>query len=250
MAPATQALVLSASLLVSMLVCIEIGYRIGWRSEYPAAGQAGVGAAVLGLLGLVIAFTFAAAQSRFEFSRKLIVEEANAIGTAYLRLDLLPDADQAPLRRLFRDYVNARLHVYENYADPRLFEASFAEATRLQSEIWRTATAASRGRQAALIVLPAINQMIDITTARKVALTTHTPTLVVVLLESLSLLSAVAAGYGMSARKHRSWLHILLYTLAITVTFYVVLDLDNPRVGLIRLDKADKVLWDLRDTMR
>ena len=80
-------------------------------------GASLVDAAVTGILGLLIAFTFAGAQSRLDARRQLIVRETNIIGTAYLRLDLLPPEDQPAIRQLFRDYVDARLRMHDGLLD-------------------------------------------------------------------------------------------------------------------------------------
>jgi hypothetical protein len=112
-----EAALLAVGLFASLLACLEIGRRIGVRraaqeGEAARAGAGVVEGAVFALLGLLIAFTFSGAASRFDHRRTLIVEEANAIGTAYLRLDLLPAAAQEELRESFRRYVDARLAVY------------------------------------------------------------------------------------------------------------------------------------------
>jgi hypothetical protein len=100
---------ISVGLFLGMLACLEIGYRIGRRAAPtdPNAyeGLSAIEAAIFALLGLLLGFAFAGAVSRLDARRQLIVQEANAIGTAYLRLDLLPPSDQPDLRRLFRDYL-------------------------------------------------------------------------------------------------------------------------------------------------
>src|SRR5262245_1505985 len=105
-------------LFLGMLLFLEIGRRVGIRrrKEDAEAGGEGVGAldgAVFALLGLLIAFSFSGASSRFDTRRELIVEETNDIGTAYLRLDLLPTHLQPALRESFRRYLDARLEVYQ-----------------------------------------------------------------------------------------------------------------------------------------
>jgi len=94
-------------------------------------------AAVLALLGLLLGFSFAGGASRLDARRERIVQEANAIGAAYLRWDLLPSTEQPEMRRLFREYVDARLHVYELLAYVKAAEA-LAHAEQLQKEIWST----------------------------------------------------------------------------------------------------------------
>jgi hypothetical protein len=183
----------------------------------------------------------------------MIVEEANAIGTAYLRLDLLPAGDQPEIRHLFHEYLDARLGAYEKLPDLEAAEREVDRSARLQQEIWSRAVAASRDdptRNAARLLLPALNEMIDITTSRTVALHTYLPPLIFALLIVVALLSGLLAGYSMAKRQRRAWLHLLLYAAAISLTIYVVLDLDQPRLGLIRLNAADKALYQLRDSIR
>lgn len=236
-----------------MLLALEAGYRVG-RREQTDKGHPGTGAveaALFGLLGLILAFTFSGAASRLDARRTMIVDEANAIGTAYLRIDLLPAAEQAPMRDLFRRYLDARLLVYEKLHDRGAAVAQLEEAAKLQTEIWTRAEAATRGNQAAaLLLLPAINQMIDITTTRTMAMQTHVPTAIVALLFVLALMSAMVAGYAISERGRRTVLHMVLFALAISTTVFAVLDLEYPRFGIIRVTGADRALTDLRKSMR
>jgi hypothetical protein len=110
------AMLLAGGLFLALVACLEIGRRVGVRraardGEAARAGAGVVEGAVFALLGLLVAFTFSGAAARFDQRRALIVEEANAIGTAYLRLDLLPAAAREELRESFRRYVDARLAV-------------------------------------------------------------------------------------------------------------------------------------------
>jgi hypothetical protein len=239
-------------LLIGMLVCLEIGYRIG-RKEKAYEGTSTVEAAVLGLLGLILAFTFGAVQTRLDTRRELIIKEANAIGTAYLRLDLLPPSEQPGIRDLFRRYLDVRLRFYQMLLDREAAVREFVEFRKLQDEIWDRALVACRREQwtpAAMLVLPAINEMIDVTSARRLMLQTHNPGIVTALLLALAGCGGIVAGYGMSARKSRSLLHIILYAVTVTATVNAVIELDYPRAGLIRLVSADDILMQLRDTIK
>lgn len=181
------------------------------------------------------------------------MQEANAIGTAYLRLDELPSNDQPEMRRLFREYLDTRLRVYENLSDQEATEQAVARVAQLQQEIWSRAVTASRAdpsQNTARLLLPALNEMIDITTTRMIALRTHLPALIFALLTCVALLSGLLAGYAMAKRKSRSWLHMLLYAAVVAVTVYTVLDLDYPRSGFIHLDAADNALRQLRNSIR
>ncbi len=113
-----------------------------------------------------------------------------------------------------------------------------------------SASAADASQNVARLLLPALNEMIDVTTARTIALHARLPTLIFDVLMCMALLSGLLAGYAMAKRKSRSWLHMLLYALVVAVTIYAVLDLEYPRSGWIRLDSADRALLELRDSIR
>src|SRR5262249_33841892 len=153
-----------------------------------------------GLMGLLMAFTFSNAASRFDTRRQLVVQEANAIGTAYLRLDMLPASAQPALRESFRRYLDARLAVYQKLPDFQAARAELDRATALQGEIWTQAVTACHEAPppSALLVLPALNEMIDITTTRTVTAQTHAPVVIFILMAALALASSLLAGYAMA----------------------------------------------------
>lgn len=251
------AAVVSISLLVGMLACLEAGYRVGrytsTKSESSHQGTGTIEAAVFALLGLLLGFTFANGISHLDQRRELIVREANAIGTAYLRLDLMPPTQQPEMRSLLRAYLDSRLGLYEKISDHDAARQELARAAQLQQEIWSRAVAAipaDPNQHVARLLLPALNDMIDVTTSRSIALHTHLPPLIFGLSITVALLSGLLAGYEMAKRKRRSLLHMLLYAIVIALTVYTVLDLDNPRFGLIRLNSADRALIQLRDSIR
>jgi hypothetical protein len=140
------ALSIVAGLFVAMLVFLEIGRRIG-REQKPG-GIASAEGAIFGLMGLLIAFTFGSAAVRFVTRRNLINEEANDIETAYLRLDLLPNAAQPKLREAFRHYVDTRLEIYRTLRDAYAVRAALARMTEEQNAIWRDSVAACAARRA------------------------------------------------------------------------------------------------------
>ena len=246
---------------VGMMTCLEIGYRFGHRrvidpefnQQSGAADNSGVVAAsIFGLLGLLLGFSFAGGTSRLESKRELVIQEANAIGTAYLRLDLLPEPQRAKLRTLFGEYLDVRLAVYRKLPDLSAAESELARVAELQQRIWSQAVNASKaeGGEYARLVLPAINEMIDITTSRTVALYTHLPRLIFTLLIAVALITGLLAGHTMGERRKRSWFYTIAYALVVSLTIYAVVDLDHPRSGLIRLDAADATMTRLRDSIR
>jgi len=258
MSHAVTVFVFTFGLFLGMLLFMEIGRRIAVRRMREDTGAAGEGVgtvdgAVFALLGLLIAFTFSRASSRFDARRQLIVEETNDIGTAYLRLDLLPADFQPALRESFRRYLDARIEVYRKLPDIAAAKESLAKANELQSRIWREAVAATQAAgappAAPILLLPALNAMIDITTTRTMATQMHPPTIVFVMFFGLALAASLLAGYGMTGSKVRSWFHMLGFALVMAIAVFVILDIEYPRLGLIRVDAFDQALIDLRESM-
>jgi amino acid transporter len=206
------------------------------------------------LYGLLIAFTFSGAPARFDTRRALIADEANAIGTAYLRLDLLSPESQPALREQFRTYLDSRIEVYREFPDIKSAEAELAQSNLLQKTIWREAIAATRlpgaHPDAAKLLLPAVNDMIDITTTRTIAARTHPPPIIFFLLFVLSLVCSLLAGYGMAVSKERNWLHITAFAAFAVIVVYVILSIEYPRSGTIHLDVYDEMLVDLHKSMK
>jgi hypothetical protein len=255
---AVYVLVFTLGLFLGMLLFLEIGQRIAARRRKEDAGSTGEGigavdGAVFALLGLLIAFTFSGAAARFDTRRQLIVEETNHIGTAYLRLDLLPAALQPALRESFRRYLDARIEVYRKLPDLTAAKEQLAKANELQKQIWQQAVAASRAEgvpsAAPILLLPALNAMIDITTTRTMVTLMHPPAIVFVMLFGLALAASLLAGYGMTGSKVRRWFHMLGFALVVAFSVYVILDIEYPRLGLIRVDTFDQALVDLRESM-
>lgn len=251
----------AVGLFIGMLLFMEIGRRAGIRriKEDPESARSGLGTvdgAAFALFGLLIAFTFFGAASRFNWRRELILDEANAIGTAYLRLELLPTNMQPALRDLFRKYLDSRLLFYAKLSDIGIDAAmkELAVSTKLQGQIWTQAIAATRAEgahpNAGMLLLPALNEMSDITTTRTMAIRTHPPPIILILLFGLGLFCAVLAGYGMASTKRRAWIHVIGFVAITVITIYVILDMEHPRWGLIRIGTYDQVLIELRENMK
>jgi len=230
-----------------MLVLLEMGRRFRILHKSPAESGA-IEGAIFALFGLLLAFTFSGAIARYDTHRQLIVEESNDIGTAYLRLDLLPPAAQPELRQLFRDYTSSRLHLYDTVTQ----EIS-PDSQQLQHEIWEKSVVASNSSgakpDAAKLLLPALNAMIDVTATRQNAFNMHPPAIVFLLLFAFSGGSAFLAGYSMTAH-NRGWFYMIALSLAVTATVYATLEIEYPRRGLIRFTDIDQTLVDLRNSMK
>ncbi len=239
-------------LFVALLLVLELGRRIGRRRvrldpTWDNRGVSTLESALLALLGLMLAFTFSGAWSRFDARRDLILRETNAIGTAWLRLDLLPAPARAKLRESVRQYVDLRLAATEaGEAKPN------ERIVALQQAIWADAAAAALAAgdgRVGQILLPALNDMFDIATARYLAVQTHPPAVIFLMLLTITFLACLLAGYGMAGGRERNWLHILCFAAAMILTIYVTIDLEYPRRGLVRVDGYDQLLVDLRAEM-
>jgi hypothetical protein len=259
MEPPVSALLFSALLFLGMLLLHEVGRRValGGRRREPDRDVGGldtIEAAVFALFGLMIAFTFSGAATRFQEKRMLIAEEANDIGTAYLRVDLVPREAQPALRELFRQYLDSRLETYRRLPDMKAAAIEMAKSKQLQDRIWAGAVAATTAPgsppSTSLLLLPALNSMIDITTTRTMSLQNHPPRIIHWLLFALGLLCSLLAGYRLSSHPRRDWPHILGFTIFTVIVVYVMLDIEYPRAGLIRLAGADQVLVELRQSMK
>jgi hypothetical protein len=257
--PPISALLFALLLFLSMLIMLETGRRLSIRrrskeSEGERGSQGTIESAVFAMFGLLVAFTFSGGAARFNEKRMLIAEEANGIETAYLRLQLVSPQAQPELQELFRRYVDSRLETHRRLPNMQAAEKEMAKSKELQEEIWTEAVAATRlpnsHPDAGKLLLPALNNMIDITTTRTMALQIHPPRIVYALLFALGLVCSLLAGYRMASGQHRSWLHILSYTFITVIIVYVILDVEYPRAGLIRLAGADQLLVQVRENMK
>lgn len=251
--------IFALALLLGMFLCFEVGRwlrrrRVARMTDNDNSGQAAVEGAIFALFGLMVAFSFSGAVSRYDVRRALVATEANYIGTAYLRIDLLAVTDQTAMRRLIKSYLDSRLEVYRSFPDIAAVESELRRSAVIQGEIWRLAVVASRSQEAhpdaGKLLLPAINDMIDISTTRTMAARSHPPLILFYLLLFLALVESIFVGFSMAASRKRSWLHPIGLVLVTTIVVYVIVDLEYPRVGLIQIGKYDQVLVDLRNSMK
>jgi hypothetical protein len=242
-------------LLVASLALLTVGRRIGERRMQldpngGSAGHAAVEAAVFGLLGLLLAFSFSGAMQRFDERRQLIAEEANAITTAYWQADLLSPEGRSVFRDTLRQYLAARIEVSRH---PRLIDwgqeflasEDVVRSEALQSRIWQIAIDPNHSQRAESVdqvLLPTLTGMFAVARARNSIGQRHPPEIIYAMLFGLTLVSSLLAGYGMAASKSPSWLHMMGFALSLAGTVFVICDVEFPRSGLIRVDTFDQVL--------
>lgn len=252
------AIVFSALIFSGILACMRIGWHVGRKRLQTLGedGQAGLGAidgAVFGLMGLLVAFTFTGAASRFNDRRDLVTQHVNAIGTAWLRLDLLAEPGREKARNGFRHYVDTQMEIVRNAGDPPAAHAGATRLASIQEEIWKTLvqeTKTDKSLPLAQVVLPPANDMFDLSTSRYMAAQQHPPPAVFVMLGILVLVSGLLAGYGMAKAERQSTLHLFGFAAIMALSVYLILDIEYPRLGLVRIDSFDQALIELRATMK
>lgn len=241
----------------TMLGFMEIGRRVGTRHLTPdiaetRKGLAAVDGVIFSLLGLLVAFTFYGAAERFDARRKMVIDEAEAIASAWSRLYLLDGNDRPGLQKLFRQYLDARLGAYRKPSEAAAAETALATSLKLQGEIWQRSLAASAKPlpiPAAPLLIPALSEMFRIAHARLATARIHPPKIIFATLIVLTLVSAIMVGHGMAGRKSRSSIHIAGYVITMVVVIYLIFQLEYPRLGFIRMEATDQVLVELRQRM-
>ena len=237
---------LAAVLFGGLVLAGGVGRRVAKRhlqrtAEFPP-GVRSIESAVLALLGLLLAFMFSGAADRFDARKHLIVEEVNAIGVAYLRLDLLPEGEREAVQMLVRRYLDTRIETYRKRPNLDAATAEMARAQALQQEIWTHTAEAARQQPTpiAQVLMPALNSMFDIAATRLAARRFHPPFVVPAMLIGVAFLSAALVGYGLGVRT-TALPHLAMFAGTIALTICIILDLEYPRLGLIRVDDVDEL---------
>ncbi len=188
--------------------------------------------AVLGLLGLLLGFSFAMGVGRYDARKQLEIDEANAIGTTWLRTDTLPEPIRSTEKQLLREYVPARMAFLSAGTDTAGIQASIAKTADLQSRMWAAAAAdASMHRDPISgLFLSTLNDAIDLSEKRLAAFENRIPIAAWVLLLMMSAAASALVGIGMT---HRSRLLLFVLPLVVAGAMTLILDLDSPRAGFV-----------------
>lgn len=241
---------IAAALLAGMLLALELGYRIGARRQRQGNADVkehvnGLQSAVLGILALLLGFTFSLSLQRFDDRSQAVVAEANAIGTAVLRAQLLPAALRDETRALLRSYVDLRVRASEVTLDERAALQSLrGEAEALQARLWaraREAVAGDAVSYAPILFAESVNTMLDSYSLRESALDRHVPELVLWLMHLTFLMAGGIVGFAAGFAGHRPSLVSLIMVALIVVLVFIILDLDRPRRGLVQVDHGSLV---------
>jgi hypothetical protein len=243
-------------LLLVSLAANELGFRYGRHrqgreSELSKTVSNTLKGSIFALVALLLAFSFSATSNRYDMRQRLVLDQANAIGTAYLRAGLLGESARDEIRALLRRYLDARLeHFRAGYRTPRA-QATQKEIEALMNGLWAQVELQNAADPAAIrtsLIVQAINEVIDLSSSRVWANRNHLPEPVLVLLLCSVIISSLLLGHssGQAASRHVGlW---MASNVVLALVIYVVLDFDRPRRGVILVDQTPLV--ELRESWR
>jgi hypothetical protein len=242
----TEQWLLALGALVAVLVAAELGFRLGLRQKPNAdeptrAHFAALQVALLGLLALIVAFTFSIAVGRFDARKDLIIEESNAIGTTYLRARLLAEPQRMEVVALLRAYVDEQLAFYAAGIDPARLDAVNARIADLQEQLWLIAIAASEHDPRSVptgLFVQSLNGVIDLHAKRIKALENRLPDAVIYLVLIVAVVTIGLVGYGRGLVARRNFVSDAILSGLVVIVFVTILDLDRPRRGLITVSQS------------
>jgi hypothetical protein len=240
---------------VLLLLLAEIGYRLGRRllagRDDPRRGQIGViQGAALGMLGLLLGFTFSMAVERYNHRRELVLQEANDIWTTWLRASLLPDSHPHAVREVLRDYVDLRLRAHEALRDPAVMTKGLERSALIQSTLWQHAEASAREapNDITATFVEAVNDLIDTGKERLSEGRHRIPAGVWIILLVVAGVGCYTSGYGSGSEGVRSGFTGALLPLLLSMVIMLIFDLTNERHGIIVT--TQQPLIDLQNSIR
>ena len=207
---------------------------------------------MLGLLALLLAFTFGISNSRYDARRDVIIKESNCIGTAVLRADVYPEPFRSDLRRDFSEYVEARIKYYKVGTDEDSIASAYRHAQAVSDRLWKKATEHARNDTPYIrntFFLQSLNDMIDVASERRFIGVSRVPVSIIWMLLLICLVVSFLLGYGMKGKKPDR-LMVIIFALIVAMTTYLILDLDRPREGIITMDTVHESMMELRDMFK
>jgi len=237
-----------------LLLAAEIGFRLGLRlyrlkDEARRCQISGVQNAILGVLGLLLGFTFAMEVTLYQNRRDLILQEANSIGTTFLRASLLPESHHASVQDLLRRYVNVRLDFYKAGNDVAKQTDAEQRAAEIQRELWVHAIQASKESPTPIVAtfINSLNETIDLDDTRLHALRTRVPGPVWLLVLGVAIGGCCTTGYAAGSSGARGSFSDVVLPLLIAVVITLIADIGRPRGGLIRINQQP--MFDLQTNL-
>jgi len=206
-------------------------------------------AATLTLLGLLIGFSFSMATSRYDQRKNYEEAEANAIGTEYLRADLLPAADAAKVRALLVNYLDQRVLFYTTGDEQQIRQIN-ARTAQLQTELWSAVAvpAAAQPSPLSALAVAGMNDVLNSQGYTQAAWWNRIPTAAWVLMMAIAICCNMLLGYGARSSSRRSGGLLKVLPLVVSISFFLIADIDSPRNGVIRVhpENLDSLVVSLR----
>lgn len=238
-----------------LLVFTEIGFRAGWRlhisKDEPRKTQiGGVQGAVLGMLALLLGFTFSMSVGRYDDRRSLVLQESNSIGTTYLRASFLPVTHQTAVEDILRRYVDVRLDFYNAGVDAAKIAAAEKEAASLQRQLWTHTVEAAKEAPSPILstFINSLNETIDLDASRLAAFRERVPSAVRLLVLVVASMGCFSSGYQAGATGARTGFVNAMLPLLIAVVITLIADLDRPREGLVGISQQPMI--DLKQSLQ
>ena len=245
-----NSLFIAGVLFISMSITIEVGYRIG-RVKQASADEAikahinAIQASLLGVLALMLGFTFSLALQRFDSRSQAVVDEANAIGTTYLRAQLLPVSVREETQKLLQNYADLRVKVSGLSLDNETAREAFLfKANNVLDALWGCARKAAEEDNSPVtsgLFIQSLNETIDSYGRREAALNRHVPEIILFLLYGTFLMTGGIIGYSAGIAGHRPAMISYILVALIVVLAFIIADLDRPRRGLIKVDQTSLI---------
>lgn len=228
---------------VALVTAGEVGHRLGLRAVREA-GVSTLESSMLGLLALMLGFTFAMALNHFDARRDAVLGEASAIGTAALRAGLLPAPHATESLHLLRDYAQVRLDITKHAPTPAELDASTARSNEIQTALWRQAKAAMAKDNAMVptgLYIQALNETFDSQDKRLAAFRARVPSVVLMALYGISIVAIGFAAYASGLERLNWRLPIYVIAILIAVVIYLIQELDRPIIGFIAVSQQPMI---------
>ncbi len=240
-------------LVLALWVANEVGFRVGRHfhtSETEIQRSVGnsLKASIFGLVALLLGFSFSATSNRYELRQRVVLDQANAVGTCYQRAGLLDDTSRDRIQEILRRYLQTRVDQYREGDSPSAFAKYQGLVNDTLAQLWSTIEDVNRQYPDMVRnshIVPAANEVIDLSSTRTWANRNHLPDPVLLLLLMCVVISGVLLGHssGQSGRRHIGlW---IASNLLFGLVLFIVLDFDRPQTGLIRVDPGP--LGEVRD---
>jgi hypothetical protein len=213
--------------------------KLGEEKEGPVGAVVG---AMLGLLAFILAFTFGMTAERFQTRKSLLLDEVNAIGTAYLRIDILTEPERSEVRKLMREYVDIRANLP---TDLKKLEKAIERAEELQSKIWShvmSFATAYRDSDTTALIIDSMNKVFDLHTSRvTVGIKYRIPWVIWFVLYLISIITMVAVGYQFGLSGVDDIQINVLLTICFSLVILLIADLDSTTKGLLKVSQKPMV---------